>query len=71
MHARLALTDIGGTFDLIAAVYKLAIKDAWLGDVDATEFLDITSPNWRELSAQHHTGRTGRARLNATRQTDV
>jgi len=71
--ARLALANdcADNAFDLIAAVYKLAIKDAWLGDIGATEFLDITSPGWQALSTHRQTERTGRARLNATRQTDV
>ena len=70
--ARLALADgIENTYALLAAVYRLAIRDAKRGDIGATEFLDITAPDWRELSAQHQTERIERARLNATRQTDV
>jgi len=69
--ARLALADIDNTFALLAAVYKLAIKDAWLGDIGAADFLNDTAPNWRELSAQHQNERTGRARLNATQKNAV
>jgi len=68
--ARLALANdcAVNSLDLLAAVYKLAIKDAGLGDADAIEFLNVTTPDWRELSAQHQTERTGRARLNATQK---
>jgi hypothetical protein len=53
--ARLALTDacIGNTFALVAAVYRQAVKDARKGDKRAIEFLDITAPDWQELSRQH------------------
>ena len=37
---------------LLAAVYRQAIKDARLGDAGAIEFLDITTPDWRELSSR-------------------
>jgi hypothetical protein len=70
--ARLTLANdcADNTYALLAAVYKQAIKDAWLGDVGATVFLDTTAPGWQALSAQHQTERTGRARRRATRQTD-
>jgi hypothetical protein len=53
--ARLALTDacIGNTFALVAAVYRRAMKDARMGDVDAIEFLGETAPDWQELSTQY------------------
>ena len=69
--ARLAIADIDNTFALLAAVYKLAIKDAWLGDTDAAEFLNITAPNWQQLSTHHQTERAGRARRRATQKSAV
>ena len=40
-------------FDLVAAVYKKAIRDAKRGDVEAIEFLSIVCPDWQELSNRH------------------
>ena len=53
--ARLVLADacIGNTFALVAAVYRRAVKDARRGDVGAIEFLDVTAPDWQELSAKY------------------
>jgi hypothetical protein len=53
--ARLALADacIGNTFALVAAVYRRAVKDARKGDKHAIEFLDVTAPDWQELSAKY------------------
>ncbi len=36
-----------GALDLIAGVYKLAVRDAQRGHVDAVEFLDDCAPDWR------------------------
>ncbi len=72
-NARLALADghIDNTYQLIAAVYKRALIDAGLGDADVIEFLDITTPDWRELSTYRQSGRTERARRGATQKSDV
>ena len=67
--ARLALADgIENTYALLAAVYRLAIRDAKRGDADATGFLDLTAPGWQALSTQHQTERAERARGRATRK---
>jgi hypothetical protein len=52
---RMALADacIGNTFALVAAVYRQAVKDAKRGDKRAIEFLDVTAPDWQELSAKY------------------
>ena len=71
--ARLALENdcIPNVYALVAAVFKKAMKDAKSGDAGATEFLDITTPDWRELSAHHLAERTEPARPHATHQNDV
>ena len=71
--ARLALVDghIENTYHLIASVYKLAIRDARHGDAGAIEFLDITTPDWKELSTECMAERTERARRGATHKIDV
>jgi hypothetical protein len=58
--ARLALADacIGNTFALVAAVYRRAMKDAKTGDAGAIDFLNVTTPDWQELSTQHHKAHT-------------
>jgi hypothetical protein len=66
--ARLSLADIDNTYQLIASVYRLAIRDAKRGDVGATIFLDLTAPGWQALSAQHQTERTQRGRRRATQK---
>ena len=68
--ARLALADgdIERTYALVAAVYKLAVRDAKRGDADATGFLDLTAPGWQALSTHRQTERTERARRRATRK---
>jgi len=70
---RLALADchIDDTLGLVAAVYKQAIKDARQGDVDATDFLDLTAPDWRHLSSAAPTNCTERAMRRATLLMDV
>lgn len=35
--------------DLLAAVYRQAVKDAKRGSKDAIHFLDATLPEWRQL----------------------
>ncbi len=40
-------------FDLLADVYKLAIKDARRGNREALEFLEICCPDWRDLSIKY------------------
>jgi len=71
--ARLALEDAGieNVYLLIGAVFKKAMKDAKRGDAGALEFLDLTSPDWQELSARHLAERTEPARPHATHQNDV
>ncbi len=34
--------------DLVAAVFRLAVRDAQQGDTDAIEFLWVTAPDWAE-----------------------
>lgn len=36
-------------FDLIAGVYRQALRDAQNGKRDAIEWLDMCAPDWREL----------------------
>ena len=69
--ARLALADIDNTYQLLAAVFRLAIKDAKCGDADATGFLNDTAPDWQTLSAHRQTERTGMARRRATQKSAV
>lgn len=39
-------------FDLIAGVYRQAIRDAKCGKRDAIEWLDVVAPDWREYLAK-------------------
>jgi hypothetical protein len=44
---------IDNTYDLIAHIYQRALKDARRGDKEAIQFLDITAPDWQELSNKY------------------
>mgnify|MGYP002625283052 CR=1 FL=1 len=35
--------------DLVAAVFRQAVRDARQGQADALQFLEVTSPDWRQL----------------------
>jgi hypothetical protein len=39
---------VDGTINLIARIYQRALLDAQQGDKSATEFLDLTAPDWRQ-----------------------
>ena len=51
------LSTGSGVLDLVAACYRLAIKDAQRGVTEATEFLDVTAPDWRLLATAQATKR--------------
>lgn len=52
-----------GALDLVAHVYRQALKDARRGHTDAIYFLDSTAPDWRQYLAGQA---TKRPRLNET-----
>jgi hypothetical protein len=45
-------TTLDNTYDLIAHVYRRALKDARRGDKEAIGFLNVSCPDWQELASQ-------------------
>lgn len=45
--------DIGGIYNLLAAVWEQAIRDARKGDKHAIHFLEQTFPEWREVEKRY------------------
>ena len=42
-------TAVGNVYEVIAAVYKQALREARRGDEKAIDWLDCVRPDWREL----------------------
>ncbi len=46
-------TAIEDIYALVAAVYRLAVRDAGRGNREAIRFLNICCPDWREQVAKY------------------
>ena len=57
MRVEVAMSTGNGVLDLVAACYRLAVRDAQRGQQDAITFLDVTAPDWRLFTTAQATKR--------------